>query len=290
MQTGRVTWLIAAFLIFAATPGLSQSNEPVGECTGTCAYQKNKAAEDAAIWEKHQKNKAADYRKICNESHDREYADLCQQWRMAEFAKRQVKWVRNQFWATVVEGILLLVTVIFTGIAAIAATKAANAANASVEVASKNAERQLRAYVYVDEISISEDDKTTTGKCRVSVSIKNSGQTPAHATITAGKALIIEGHPIDLPAPLADIDFDKFQKIPSSTVLGSGDVKSVHFSVESTHIDRARKKEVTFYFHGAIHYTDVFDRVRKTKFCAQYMGVINGRETFKAYGKYTSAD
>jgi hypothetical protein len=68
------------------------------------------------------------YRAVCDQPKDKDHADLCQQWRMAEAAE-------SQFWLSVLGTLFLLGTLLFTGIAANAARKAARSAKDTADAA-----------------------------------------------------------------------------------------------------------------------------------------------------------
>lgn len=80
---------------------------------------------------KGEKVTASTYPTVCEKPHEKDYADLCQQWRMAEAARQQLVWLERQFRATFLEIGGLLASLFFTGWAALAASKAAKSSEES---------------------------------------------------------------------------------------------------------------------------------------------------------------
>lgn len=75
----------------------------------------------------------ADYQRACTQPSNREEADLCQQFRAANAASESARIAGNQFWATIVETGLLVVTLFLSGWAALAASSAAKTARRELE-------------------------------------------------------------------------------------------------------------------------------------------------------------
>src|SRR5262245_44613735 len=87
------------------------------------------------------------YEVNCSRPHDHEAADLCEQRRMAKAAEDAVWWARFQTILGTFGFVAVLVSLFFTGWAAIAASRAARSARDAVHTATTTAERELRAYV-----------------------------------------------------------------------------------------------------------------------------------------------
>ena len=114
------------------------------------------------------------YTADCQHPKDHEEADLCQQWRAAKASEKSAAFAESQWlWNW-----LQLVVTIATVAAAWAAIIAAKEAQKSVSLTENPAERQLRAYVYVDEVIVENIDDPE--KAFVKIMIKNGGQTPAY--------------------------------------------------------------------------------------------------------------
>ena len=121
------------------------------------------------------------YEPDCDHPDSREDADLCAQRRMANAAKDTIKWIRlsvewaeSQYYATIGEIAALVATILV-------ATLAVGAAFRANRIARRSAERQMRAYVQVENIQL-EFPRTEPAEERkfiIVINIKNSGQTPA---------------------------------------------------------------------------------------------------------------
>lgn len=72
--------------------------------------EKSKAAFDAWFW-RGAANSPDTYRDICEHPQDRDYADLCQQWRSAKAAEESARWALPQLIANIFTVIGLLVTI-----------------------------------------------------------------------------------------------------------------------------------------------------------------------------------
>lgn len=107
----------------------------------------------------------------CKSCTEAEKADLREQRSMAKAAERQL-------WLSFGGLVAIVLSLAFTGWAAFAATRAAHAAEASVQVARETSQRQLRAYIDVDQAEITSRDEF--GQLAAGVRLKNSGQTPAY--------------------------------------------------------------------------------------------------------------
>jgi hypothetical protein len=86
------------------------------------------------------------YEADCSRPQNREESDLCEQRRMAKASEELVARTDWQIALSYWEIGGLLLSVLFTAIAARAAALAARAANRSVELTEQTAKRQLRAY------------------------------------------------------------------------------------------------------------------------------------------------
>ena len=147
-----------------ATEKPSGQKTPAAKPTPTAPVKKRRPAEPAC--DAH-----------CQAAEQREKHDLVAQQSMATSAYDLVILTWWQFGVGIVGITLLLFTLYLTRQANKAATRAAKAAEAAVNVASKNAELQLRAYALtsISEISMGED-----GIAKATVTAVNAGQTPAN--------------------------------------------------------------------------------------------------------------
>jgi hypothetical protein len=87
------------------------------------------------------------YRAICDQPKDVDHADLCQQWRMAEAAERQL-------WLTALGLAFISLTLFFTARAAIAASRAADAARQGNKISRNLFVAEQRPWVSI-EINLS---------------------------------------------------------------------------------------------------------------------------------------
>ena len=110
------------------------------------------------------------YRAICDSPRDKDHADLCQQWRVAEANESQA--ILNAF------GIGLLLFTFFATVAAALGTWR------TVGVMRNTGERQLRAYIAIVGGHIRMINNNTA--IEVGLQIKNAGQTPAYRFQTFG--------------------------------------------------------------------------------------------------------
>ncbi|RWB23101.1 MAG: hypothetical protein EOQ40_02450 [Mesorhizobium sp.] len=151
----------------------------------------------------------------CQEPANREDSDLCAQWSAVEAVNESNRLVRVSLNVVALEFGALVVSLIFTGWAAVAAAQAARAANQSIENERAGAaaealrfsqqygemkrsadaaeasiketrhigERQLRAYLVIDRIEAEVSKRGDLGRVfDVKVTLKNTGQTPALST------------------------------------------------------------------------------------------------------------
>ena len=179
---------------------------------------------------------------------------------------------------------LLVLTLIFTAVAAIAAARAAKAAELSVEAASKTAEIQLRAYMLPANPTVQLGGN---GIATVSVMLENAGQTPAHQFNMWVDASVL-GHPyrgqiITVPPPSHSL---------SQVSIRSGGVATIHHTVSISREDQAliarAQKAIDVSGYGT--YTDVFGKNRITKFRFMYFGAWDGNQSLSACPEGNEAD
>jgi hypothetical protein len=206
------------------------------------------------------------YRAICEQPKDKDQADLCQQWRVAEAADTQA--LLNAL------GLLLLAgTLVFTGWAAVAAARAAKAAQSSVELTSRTAERQLRAYVSVQgfKIDLLLDEATKKVISRtIYITWINSGATPARNVRTNAEwALFGDSLPSGFDFP------DQGQ--PMSGHLGPEQIiRTGPKPVPDTELIEVAARRKHLIIWGWLEYDDVFVRTprHRTEYCVQLR--VNG--------------
>jgi len=198
---------------------------------------------------------------------------------MAEFARQQVKWTRNQFIAAIVEIIALLATVLFTGWAAVAASHAAKAAQESVRVASETAKKQLRAYVGIEEILVGTDS--------ISIVVRNAGQTPALDLVSK-----ITFHWLDGANQMIPKDFnwnvsDKGDDTPA--IVGVGERPKIRFAINAERFAKVRAGQMSVFALITLDYKDTDQAPHNTTVCVRYRKNAAGSDSFDNYGGYGKA-
>jgi hypothetical protein len=160
-----------------------------------------------------------------------------------------------------------------------AATKAAKAskessdtAKKSIDFARESARLDQRAWVTTTTSQLAKP-LVIGEKPLVTVSIINSGKTPALNVITGGDA--------DISEELSDVNFNMpIIRIKSKFVLGPGvtgktTCEGLNPVVDQTEIDDLKNgQRLRLYVRGVITYDDVFGRSHQTTFCAW----INGKD------------
>jgi hypothetical protein len=226
---------------------------------------------------------SATYHIICHSPKDREHADLCQQWRVAEASENQVV-------LTVLGFLALLGTLFFTGLAAVAAKQAvkeARLATAEAKLQTDLAKESGRARVYViiDEQefnkvieSAAAYDHPTSSSQRISPSkckykLRNYGKAPAVLQRLAHRAIVAEDFPtsrdysLQLPMPfeeiLADGETTKGRAEVQIPAMTTGDAVAI------------KKIEKSIFLYGYLTYHDAFQR-RTLYFAYIYNGMTNG--------------
>jgi len=265
LAAGR--WLVVAILL--ATPALGQTDEPKGSgVEGEAATQESEAQTPAAAPTKKKRKSARYYEALCKSATDPKDRDLCQQWRMAEAAKKQAKWTQRQFWATVAEIGALALTVLFTGWAAIAAGRAAKAANKSVALTEDTAKRELRAYFLYDLAEILDFGPGLRPSIRLI--FKNYGQTPASEVVMW---VAFDLLPYPLVAPLQK---QAINSLWSRAIVGpqctTRVVLALGRALTAGEVGNIIGRQVALYAWGESLYKDTFGTDQRTEFCLIYGG------------------
>lgn len=228
----------------------------------------------------------------CQSPQNREDSDLCAQWSAVEAMKEANRVTQIALTAGWFEFIALLVSIFFTGWAAIAASRAAKFAEAAtkdadraLEIAARNADaaaqqvrisedtarRQLRAYISAPGAQLSNLEP---GKVpAVTLFFKNGGQTPAH-NVTSGcwmRMTTIPDNwtPDDLPDEYFDPLPDGGPRIGINN-LGVGEQTNVEFvmdvAVDPQFFARYGAGSAIFLAWGEIKYVDAFGAAQITEF------------------------
>jgi hypothetical protein len=214
------------------------------------------------------------YQPECNRPADKDEAEFCEQRRSADAAQQQVIWAREQaIWTERQSyigafGLLgVVVSLILSAWAAIAASRAAIAADKAVAVAADTARRQLRAYINVESVTL---DQFEIGKpVTVVVSAPNNGQTPA----TKVKMLVSLRF---VSVPLANSLAHDPVEMGSEATIGPKVYVNVAAMVRDgengpptilgqQHVTALKEGSLALVCFGTITYEDVFgDTVRQT--------------------------
>jgi hypothetical protein len=152
--------------------------------------------------------------------------------------------------------------------AGIAAERAADATTASVDLARSTAEKQLRAYVLVTNMTMSGVEVDATPS--VKITIRNSGQTPAHDIAVSVAIGLIDYPPVNSP-PNDDADIAKSISIlgPQSESLIPAKLEGVLHYSQAVAINTGAK---AIHIFGDIKYVDAFGIHRRTDFSSFYGG------------------
>ena len=210
------------------------------------------------------------YEELCKTPETNEDADICQQWRMANAAEKQIYWLKKQYGLTKLEIGLLIGSILVTFAATAAALVAAHAAQKSAKVIPD----LERAFVYISglhhEVDVAKNDK---GKTLISIRIyhhfKNSGATPTKRLIHHSSWKAFEG---DIPENFDFPDLGDQEKVP--VVIGpGGEILSAPLIIPANNVESAMKGVDAIYMWGWIDYDDVFpDSPRhRTEFCSKLL-------------------
>lgn len=151
------------------------------------------------------------------------------------------------------------------------AQESADAAKNTAITMEETAERELRAYMMVNEAEIVNDPEPGYSGAYVYIHIKNFGQTPATDIRLATSALIRE-RPLSSPPLILDPSI----KLMTLGILAPGDTLRSRFEIplmEGTGngFDIAKRTHA-FYVFGIFQYRDAFHHERVTRFCYMRTG------------------
>jgi hypothetical protein len=148
---------------------------------------------------------------------------------------------------------------------------------ATIYVMRRTGQRQLRAYIVAGATDVDIHGPEHEVYVSSKISIKNTGQTPAHELSVVSRTRLLE-HPIKVP-----FDFTlRTGDDPSRTVLGAGqDIESdspAELPFDGDEMMRAKNPEGGFriYTWGSVTYRDVFGRKHYTNFCSSL--IFQGRK------------
>jgi hypothetical protein len=185
--------------------------------------------------------------------HDGVILDECQQFNMAIAAKRQADATDELLGITKLEIGLLVGTFLLSGIATIAAVCA-------VQITSNTSKAQLRAYVVVTDITLTNADNEYVPI--IEAILKNTGQTPAYnARIRLKYSAMLNGREA---FDLSGIKFNNLTDIgPGMPIYRTVEINPRQWELISAHL---KTDEYTLYVFGECTYTDAFKKRHTTEF------------------------
>lgn len=217
---------------------------------------------------------ASVYQPPCDKAPTSKDAQDCEQARSVGATISQARWA---FWQLIIGAVgvaAVVVTLIFTSRATIAAERAAEAAQKSIGHQSETDRRQLRAYVFLESATLL--DGTTEipphpardNKPSCFLLVKNSGQTPAYHVVHWAEIRLLERkyeHTIAVPSVI--------ERINACSVGANGVVnRFVNYDGTLTPHDIANIFAGThaIYVYGRIEYTDAFGYRHSTNYRLNY--------------------
>lgn len=150
-----------------------------------------------------------------------------------------------------------------------------DAGERQLELATKTAERELRAYIYVEGVEITPPDLA--GPTEVRLTIKNNGQTPGYGVVHLGR-MLVQDFPSLVPLPEVEETSPLSRNdLPPSGIL----TKTLKGGRALTPDERARigNGTLALYVYGEIRYRDAFGRNRSTKYRMIRGGNVGVRAT-----------
>jgi hypothetical protein len=150
----------------------------------------------------------------------------------------------------------------------IAAWKQAHQMEEAVNIASDTAVRQLRAYISIHDIGVT--NVSPNNKPLITIKIKNTGQTPANEVRCWAKAVVRE-------APLKTSLPDKSPGSGTIAVMFHDKTYNNIFQMDdpltAQQITSLSEGTVAIYIYGGVDYIDAFKNVRQTSFVAAYNSI-----------------
>ena len=250
------------------SPESKAAEKPSGQKTPAA-----KPAPTAPVKNKRPTKPSCDAR--CQAAEQREKHGLEAQQSMATSAYDLVILTWWQFWVGVAGISLLFFTLYLTRQATQAAIRAAKAAEAAVNVASVNAQHQLRAYVL---IGTSEIEMGADGTAKITVTAINAGQTPAKEfnlwLATSVLPYPFGGHILTPPPPP--------YKLSQSSIRPGGKAIAKQTKAVSQENQAAMGRgEKAIYVSGGATYFDVFGKEWETKYRLMHTGPWGGTKGLK---------
>lgn len=213
------------------------------------------------------------YTASCERPKNHDEADLCEQQRQAQAAEDSVQWLAFQTKLGIGGFGAVVLSLIFTGWAAVAAGRAAKAAEAGVAVASESARRQLRAYIAVEN---GEGGIVRAGqKICLPLTLRNHGQTPALRTAMVAR-ILVRGLPFRLEQEVGELGERVLpHERPAAVIHPRTDARVIEEMDEplpDALFKRIEVDEAAVFFSGTIFYEDVFGERHETHFRFEFSG------------------
>lgn len=154
--------------------------------------------------------------------------------------------------------------------AAKAAKESADVARDAVRLAEKTAERQLRAYVFVESVEMITEGRIV----RAVLSIKNSGQTPAYDLVVYVGISSRGSSDVFVPPKPDDIRLDKISVGPGMSISTSNQFE---VPAENNELLAALDRgAAVVYVYGRINYSDAFKVPRNLSYRMRAAKLSNG--------------
>lgn len=195
---------------------------------------------------------------ITNDAAEREQEDLDAQ-------KSMAKWAKYMFWAAFASAVLSGLGIVLIYVTFRETRRAANSADAIVDVTRDSAERQLRAYISVDQIMVT---SISVGAPLVAwVKVQNRGQTPARNIKIRECVILCTGVP---PRKAEVREMSEPHRLHD---LGAGQHSNQRTPFEEeplteVQVSALKSGHVSFVFATYISYEDVFGKTRRYTFRA----------------------
>lgn len=192
--------VIAAIALLAvATPSGARDNDKAQERPDAAQASPSEATPSAPP-----ADRSADvgepYAPDCNRPESRDDASFCVESRAALSAEQSVAISDRSFWVTLWSTVAVLLSLFFTGWAAVAAARAAKSAERSVDQNEAHARIQLRPYVFLQHFNFywlheqgGNPETAPLNAWRFQAVWKNTGQTPALNVVSGGAFFVIQG-------------------------------------------------------------------------------------------------
>lgn len=288
--------MLLAITLNGVLQRLSSENLPEAQHVRQSApnYQSAPVAATDADWGKGRDGQPSTYQAICQEPKNSTDADLCQQWRTAENGLAQIELAHMQLVASFFEIGALVLTVILSAVASIAAVNAAKAAREAIATD--------RPWMTFDGIEISfmkgtHDGETMSNGIGVRLGFRNTGRSPALTVRLAVRHVTVAEDDETIPvfAVKGEPPSDQSQ-IVGPDVVALSQVAFLGDSEAAAFLDG----KLRFFVFVRLTYFDTFNpkALRQTDACGEIMrigeksgprGKVTSQYMFAARGEQNTA-